>query len=62
MLVPCVVLYWGAILAGCAGVPGRPAAAAAWSGVGVVVLVVAVSEIAVTHEIFLSDYNWFHLP
>ena len=62
VIVPFLVLYLRGIQVLCSRLPGRAAAAAAWGGVAVVVLVVAVSEIAVTREIFVSGYNWFHLP
>ena len=62
VMVPFLVLYLRGIQEACSRLPGRSAAVAAWGGVAVVVLVVAVSEIAVTRDIFLSGYNWFHLP
>ena len=33
-----------------------------WVVVGAIAAVMAVSQIAVTHQVFASAYNWFHLP
>lgn len=62
VIVPFLVLYLRGIQVACARLPGRAAGAAAWGCVGAVVLVVAVSEIAIHREIFLSAYNGYHLP
>ena len=33
----------------------------AWIGVGLIVTVASISEIAVKHSVFASEHNWFHL-
>ena len=30
--------------------------------IGIVVSVVVISEVAMSREVFLSGYNWYHLP
>ena len=62
VLVPFLVLYLRGIQVATSPLPGRARAPAAWCCVAAVVAVVVVSEIALSSKIFLSEYNWYHLP
>lgn len=62
VLVPFLVLYLRGIQVAVGALPGRARSAAAWGCLAVLIGVIAVSEISVTREVFLSAYNWFHLP
>jgi hypothetical protein len=61
-LLPFLVLYVRGIEVATSRLPRSAAAAAAWGCLGVVVLVAAVSELALHWEVFGSQYNLFHLP
>jgi hypothetical protein len=61
-IVPFLVLYLRGIQVAVAGLPGRAGPVAGWVCVAAVAGVIAVSEISLTRDVFLSAYNWFHLP
>ncbi len=62
VMVPALVLYLRGIQVATSRLPARAATAAAWACVGLVVGVVVISEVAMSREVFLSGYNWYHLP
>ena len=61
-LLPFLVLYLRGIQVAGAALPARARSAAAWVCLAALVCVIAISEISVNREVFLSAYNWFHLP
>jgi hypothetical protein len=61
-IVPFLVLYLRGIQVACARLPRRAAGAAAWGCVAALALLISVSEIALHREVFLSEYNAYHLP
>jgi hypothetical protein len=62
VMVPVLVLYLRGIQVATSRLPARVATAVAWACVGLVVGVVVISEVAMSREVFLSGYNWYHLP
>ena len=62
VLVPALVLYLRGIQVATSRLPARAGPAAAWICLGLVVGVVVISEVALSRDVFLSGYNWYHLP
>lgn len=61
-LVPFLILYLRGLRLAVARLPGRSGQDPPWPWVAAVVAVVTISEIALSRPVFLSEYNWFHLP
>lgn len=61
-LVPFLILYVRGLQVATSPLPARAASATAWSALACVASVVLLSEIVLARRVFLSDYNWYHLP
>ncbi|MEE9609014.1 MAG: hypothetical protein V3U03_14840 [Myxococcota bacterium] len=61
-LLPLLLLYVRGIQLAASSLPARARPLAAWLGLGAVAALVAISELALSRDVFLSEFNWYHLP
>lgn len=61
-MVPFLILYLRGMSVAAARLRWRAGPDPTWAWVAAIVVVVTVSEIALSRPVFLSEYNWFHLP